>query len=170
MLCDVNLMETGTLVTLLSGLAILIGILGVIVPVLPGLALCWLGVLAWAVFGDAGWGRWVVLAVATVIALAGTVVKYAWPGRDLSRSGVPNTSLIAGGALGLVGFFVVPVVGLVLGFVLGLWLAERVRLGDSALAWPGTRRALRAVGLAMAIELTAAVGIAGLWGVGVFVT
>nr|MDT0661412.1 DUF456 domain-containing protein [Micromonospora sp. DSM 115978] len=165
-----DLGDTATLVTLLSGLAILVGILGVVIPVLPGLALCWLGVLGWALFGADGGARWLILALATGVAAGGTVVKYLWPGRDLKRSGVPNGSLLAGGVLGLIGFFVVPVIGLLLGFVLGLWLAERVRLGDSGRAWPATKRALRAVGLAMLIELTAALGLAGLWVIGLLVT
>ena len=47
--------------------------LGVVIPVLPGLLLCWLGVLFWALLGDAGGGAWVVLALATLIAVVGTV-------------------------------------------------------------------------------------------------
>lgn len=150
-------------VTVLAGLAMVLGVLGVIVPVLPGLLLCWAGVLAWALFGGAGSGRWLVLALATGLALAGTVVKYAWPGRNLRRAGIPNRTLLVGGLLGLVGFFVIPVVGLVVGFVLGVWLAERLRLGSSQLAWPATWQAVRAAGLAVLIELAAAIGIAGIW-------
>lgn len=161
--------DTNSLVTFLCGLAIVIGIVGVIVPVLPGLLLCWLGVLGWAIFADAGWGRWLVLAIVTVLALTATVVKYAWPGRNLRRTGIPNRSLVAGGALGLVGFFVVPVVGLVLGFLLGVWLAERMRLKDPGSAWGSAKHALRAAGLSMLIELGAALGIAFVWGVGLAV-
>jgi hypothetical protein len=58
-------------------------------------------------------------------------------------------------------------VGLVLGFVAGIWFAERVRLGDGRLAWPATRRAVAAVGLAMAIEFAAAAAVAGVWLLGV---
>jgi hypothetical protein len=159
----VNLTETGTVVTLIAAVAICVGVLGVLIPVLPGLLLCWVGVLIWAVLGDAGGGRWAVLAIATVIAAVGTVVKYLWPGRRLQRTGVPTMSLVVGGVLGLVGFFVVPVVGLVLGFVLGVWLAERVRLGDAGQAWPSTRQALGAVGLGMLVEFAAALGVAVVW-------
>jgi uncharacterized protein len=166
----VDLQDTGALVTLVSGIAIAVGIIGVIVPVLPGLLLCWLGVVVWAVLGDAGWGRWLVLAVATAVASSATVVKYTWPGRNLRRTGVPNRSLVAGGVLGLIGFFVIPVVGLVIGFVLGVWLAERMRLGDSRLAWPSTRQALKAAGLAMLIELSAALFIGFVWLVGLVTT
>ncbi len=160
-----DLSDSGTTVTLISGLAIVLGVLGVLIPVLPGLLLCWAGVLFWAVFGDATGGRWVVLAVASVIAAAGLIVKYLWPGKHLQRSGVPTSSLVAGGVLGLIGFFVVPVVGLVLGFVLGIWLAERARLGAGR-AWPSTKQALTAVGLSMLIEIAAGLGIAVVWAIG----
>jgi uncharacterized protein YqgC (DUF456 family) len=157
-----DLNDTDTLVTWLAGLAILIGVLGVLIPVIPGLVLCWLGVVLWALLGDAGAERWVVLALATVIALAGTVVKYLWPGKRLKDTGVPTSSMLAGGVLGLIGFFVVPVVGLVLGFVLGIWLAERLRLGPGQ-AWPSTRGALGAVGLSLLVEFAAALGVAVVW-------
>ncbi|HYN95748.1 MAG TPA: DUF456 domain-containing protein [Pilimelia sp.] len=165
-----DMSDTEGLVTLLCAVALAVGVAGVLVPVLPGLVLCWAGVLVWALFGGAGWGGWVVLTAATVIALLATAVKYAWPGRNLKRTGVPTRSLVAGGLLGFVGFFVVPVVGLIGGFVLGLWLAERARLGNSAAAWPSTRAALKAVGLAMAIELTAALSIAVVWVIGLLAT
>jgi uncharacterized protein len=165
-----DLTDSDTTITVLCGLAIVVGIVGVVVPVLPGLLLSWAGVLVWALLVDAGWGKWLVLGVATAVALAGTVVKYAWPGRNLKRTGVPNRSLFAGGVLGLVGFFAIPVVGLFLGFLLGLWLAERIRLGSSQLAWPSTKHALKAVGLSMLIELAAGLTIATVWVVGLLAT
>lgn len=158
-----DLGDTESTVTVLAGLAIIVGIVGVIVPILPGLLLCWAGVLGWALFGGGGWPKWVVLAIATLLAAAGTLVKYLWPGRNLKRAGVPNTTLLAGGVLGLAGFFLIPLVGLIAGFVLGVWLAERARLGDSGQAWPSTKHALKAVGLSMLIELFAALGIAATW-------
>ncbi|MEU7909122.1 DUF456 domain-containing protein [Actinoplanes sp. NPDC049118] len=157
-----DLTDTGTVVTVIAGVAMLAGILGVVIPVLPGLLLCWLAVLLWAILGEVGSGRWVVLGLATAIAVGGTVVKYLWPGRRLKSTGVPTSSILAGGVLGVVGFFVVPVVGLVLGFVLGLWLAERARLGPGR-AWPSSRQALAAVGLSLLVEFAAALGIAVIW-------
>ncbi len=56
----------------------------------------------------------------------------------------------------------IPVVGVVLGFVLGVYLAERLRVGGAA-AWPATRGALAAVGWSIAIELTAALLIVATW-------
>ena len=164
-----QLPDTDLMVTILCGLAIAIGLVGVIIPILPGLALCWLGVLGWAIFADGGGGRWVVLALVTVIAATGTVVKYVGPGRSLKKFGVPNSTLLAGGVLGLVGFFVIPVVGLVIGFVLGVFAAEWSRLGRAELAWPSTKKALKAAGLAMVIELGAGLAIVATWLIGLLV-
>ncbi|WIM94887.1 DUF456 domain-containing protein [Actinoplanes oblitus] len=162
-----DLSESATSVNVIAGVVIAAGALGVFLPVLPGLLLSWAGVLLWALLSDASAAlRWPVLAVATAIAAAGTIVKYLWPGRKLKTAGVPTTSLLAGGALGLIGFFVIPVVGLVLGFVLGVWAAEAARLGRER-AWPSTRRAIAAVGLSMLVEFAAALAIAVLWVFGV---
>jgi uncharacterized protein YqgC (DUF456 family) len=158
-----DLTDTGTTVNLIAGLAIALGIIGVVVPVVPGLLLSWLGVLFWAFLGEESGGvKWVVLVVATVIAVLGAGIKYLVPGKRLKSAGVPNSALLAGGVLGLIGFFVVPVVGLILGFVLGIYLVERSRLG-AAQAWPSTKHALAAAGMALAIEFTTALAIAVVW-------
>ena len=89
--------------------------------------------------------------------------------RRLQATGVPRSTLFFGAALGIVGFFVVPVIGLVLGFVLGVYLAERHRLSHGE-AWPATVAALKAVGLGILIELGFSVLAAVAWVVGVVVT
>jgi hypothetical protein len=81
----------------------------------------------------------------------------------MSAAGIPGRTLLAGGLLGIVGLFVVPVVGLPLGFVLGIYLAERVRLPDHAAAWPSTVEAMKGAGLSMLISLVAAVAATGIW-------
>jgi uncharacterized protein len=149
--------------TLVCALAVIIGTIGVVVPMVPGLMLSWAGVAVWCVFVGDGPVRWVVLAVATMLLLAGVTIKYLLPGRNLKTAGVPNLTLVAGGLLGLVGVFVIPVIGLPIGFVLGVWLAELMRLKQAGLAWGSTKHALKAVGLSMLIELCAAVGIAVVW-------
>lgn len=155
-------MDGNIAVDAVAGIVIALGIVGVAVPVLPGLLLSWLGVVLWALLSGAGHLRWVVLAIATVVAMAGAAIKYLLPGKRLKRMGVPNTALFAGGVLGLIGFFVIPVVGVLIGFVLGVYLVERVRLGAGR-AWPSTREAITAAGLAMLIEFTTSVAIAVVW-------
>ncbi len=150
------------------GLAILVGLLGIIVPILPGGILILTAVLVWAsVTGGAT--AWVVFAVAATFLVLGTVVKYAVPGKRLKDAGIPASTQWTGVGVGVAGFFVIPVVGLFVGFVTGIYLAERARLGAEG-AWPSTKQALRAVGLSIVIELTAAVLATATWIVGLAVT
>ncbi len=153
---------------LVVGLAILVGLAGVVVPVLPGLVLVLGAVLVWALERQDATG-WVVLAVVAVVFAVGQVVKYLLPGRRLRDAGVPTSTMLAAVVLGIVGFFVIPVVGVFVGFVLGVYLAERLRLGTHAAAWPSTTRALRAAGWSVLIELAAGLLMAGSWLVGVVV-
>jgi uncharacterized protein len=146
----------------LVGLAIGVGIVGVVVPVLPGALLAWAAIVVWALaVGSAT--AWVVLAIATLSIGVAQVVKVLVPGRRLRDAGVPRLSILAGVVLAAAGFFLIPVVGLFLGFPLGVYLQERRRLGRHEPAWRSTDAALRAIGLSIAIELAATLVATAAW-------
>ena len=155
-------------VEVLVALAIAVGVVGVVVPVLPGTLLVLGAILVWTIY-EGGGTAWAVFAVAAIVIGLGVVVKYAVPGRRLKEVGIPGSTMALGAVLGVVGFFVIPVVGLPLGFVLGVYLAELSRVGGSA-AWPATVHALKAVGLSMLIEFTASLLAAAVWVTGVVLT
>jgi len=153
---------------LLAGLAIAVGLVGIVLPLLPGTLLIAGAVVLWALaVGEVA--GWAAAVVALLVLAAGTVVKYLLPGRHLKTQGIPNRTLALGGVLGVVGFFVVPVVGLPLGFVLGVYLSEAHRLGFDA-AWPATWTTIKAVGASMLIELAAGLVAALAWFVGAVAT
>ncbi|AEV87542.1 membrane protein [Actinoplanes sp. SE50] len=165
-----DLSDSAAGINLITGLLVAGGVLGVFLPVIPGLLLSWAGVLLWVLLTPTDSDlKWAMLAIATGITALAMVIKFLWPARKLRDSGVRSSSLLAGGVLGVVGFFVVPVVGLVLGFLLGVYLVEASRLGGTA-AWRTTRRALAAVGLSLLVELAAALCLAVIWFVGVVAT
>jgi len=153
---------------LLVGLAVIVGVIGVVVPVLPGSLLILGAVLVWALQDGSG-TAWTVFAVVTVLLATGAIVKYAVPGRRLQSAGVPNSTLMTGGLLGLVGFFVIPVVGVFFDLIGRVYVAELRRVGRDA-AWPSTRHALLAAGLSILIELAAALLAAVAWFAGAVVT
>lgn len=151
------------------GLVILVGLVGIVLPVLPGAVLVLGAILYWAIAVHTA-TAWTAFALAALVILVSQVAKYVLPGRRLAASGVPRSALVVGALAGIVGFFVVPVVGLFLGFVLGVYAAEYRRLGSHASAWPSTKVALRAVGLSFAIEMLGALIAAGGWLITVLVT
>jgi uncharacterized protein YqgC (DUF456 family) len=144
------------------GLAIATGLVGIVVPVLPGALLAWAAIAVWAL-AVGGATAWAVLGVATLAIGGAQVVKVLVPGRRLRDAGVPRRSIVAGLVVAIAGFFLIPVVGFFIGFPLGVYLQERWRLGQHPAAWHSTRRALSAMGLSILIELTATVLAAGAW-------
>ena len=148
--------------TVAAGLLIIVGLAGVVVPVIPGLLLVWAGVLVWFL-ADRDTAHMLVLVAVSLVLVFGTVVKYLVPGRRLREGGVPWGTMALGALLGIVGFFVIPVVGLFIGFVLGVYLGETMRLSDNAEAWRSTKRALAAVGLSILIELAAGLVATAIW-------
>jgi len=152
----------GTVV--ICGLLVVVGLFGIVVPVLPGTLLVLLGFLVWA--SETGTtASWSVFALAAAVLAVGTVVKYAVPGRRL-KAAVPTSTLVVGGLVAIVGFFVIPVVGMLVGFPIGVYAAERVRVGAAG-AWPSTRAALRALAHSILIELVAALLATAVWIAGV---
>jgi uncharacterized protein len=152
--------STGALVLL--GLVMLVGLVGIVVPILPGTVLIAGALLVWAIL-DATATGWVVFAVATLLLVVSGVVKYTWPGRRIRDAGVPNRSIVFGGLVGIVGFFVVPVIGLFLGFLMGTYVAEAARHRTHRDAWASTVHATKAVGLSILVELFGALLAVGLW-------
>ena len=145
------------------------GLIGIVVPLLPGLLLIWAAVLFWALQAQRLAG-WVVLGAVTILALSGLVLKYLLPGRRMTKASVTLSTTASGAVLGVVGFFLIPVVGAFLGFPLGVYLAERVKRGTHAAAWPSTKKALAAIGLSIGIELLTGLAMATTWLIGVAAT
>jgi uncharacterized protein len=155
---------------LLVGLAMVAGLVGVLVPVVPGLLLIWAAGLWWTIADGGGLVRWTVFGVLTALFVLGTVAKYVLPARSAAARGAPASTLVIGALGAVVGFFAIPVVGVLVGGVLGIYLAEYRRLGDGGRAWGSTRAALVAIGIGLLIELTAGLLMLGGWLIGLLVT
>jgi uncharacterized protein YqgC (DUF456 family) len=146
-----------------------VGIIGIVLPVLPGSVLI-LGAGAWWAVADGGGGaRWTVFALMAVLLVIGMAAKYALPARASGRGGAPWTTLLVGAICAIVGFFVIPVIGFLIGGALGIYGAELVRLGDARRAATTTWAAIVAFGVGLLIELGAGLAMAATWLVGALV-
>ena len=160
-------MDPDILVTVIAALAIAVGLTGIVVPVLPGSILIIAALLGWAL-GMQSTAAWWAFGVGAALALAGLLSSAVLTGRKLKQRKVPNTSILAGVVVGVVGMFVIPVVGLIVGFAVGLLLSEYLRRRSLPEAWSASYAALKAMGLGILLELgfafaagTAFVG--GIW-------
>ena len=162
-------MNSETVVGILCGLAILVGVAGTIIPILPGSFLIGLSLLAWAIWGGAGAVGWVVFAVGMVFVIAGMSAGAVLTGRKLKQHGIPNRSVVIGLVAGVVGMFIIPVVGLFIGFAAGLLLSELHRTRRVRTATTTSWAALKATGLGMLAEFGLACLAASTWVIGLWV-
>lgn len=156
------------LVDVLAGIGVLLGLVGVVVAVVPGLVLQVIAVTIWSFEKGSALG-WIVLGLVLAIAAIATVLKYAFPHRRLREEGVPGWVLFVAVVASIIGFFVIPVIGAPIAFILTVYLFERVRRGPTQ-AWPSTKTALRAVLTSMGIELAGGFAITIVFFAGVFLT
>lgn len=147
---------------LLVSVVLLLGVCGVLVPGVPGSWLVWAAVLWWAL-SDPEPVAWGILVGASVVLLVAQGVRWLLPPRRLRQSGATRRTAAYAGAGALIGFCVVPVIGAFPGFVGGIYLTERLRLGGHSAAATATRTAMRAGGWSVLTELFACLLIAGAW-------
>lgn len=160
-------MGTGGII--LVGLAIAVGLVGVIVPLLPGTLLVYAAIAVWAVV-EHNLVSWVVLGVVTAVLGTSLLVKYLWPARRMRAAEIGTGTLAAGAVLGIIGFFIVPVIGLLFGFVLGVYLAELAARRDQRRAWAATVLACKAAALSVGVELAGGLVATAVWAVGLLLT
>lgn len=151
------------LIIALAVVVMLVGLIGVVVPVLPGLVLIWVAAVSTTLLLRGGLGGWLVAIVLTGLFGLGMAATIWLPARQGRRGGVPLRSLFSAAVGAVVGFFVIPVLGFLVGAAAGLMLAERSRLGawDPALRSVGA--VVRAYGLGVVAELVAGLSMIAVW-------
>lgn len=147
---------------LLVGLVLLLGLCGVLVPGVPGSWFVWAAILWWAL-QDPKPLSWAVLVGASIVLLLSNLVRWQLPARRVRGSGVNRRMVVWAGAGAVLGFVVIPVLGAIPGFVAGMYLSERRRLGRHGEAAASTRTAMRTMGESVLVELFSCLLIAGAW-------
>jgi uncharacterized protein YqgC (DUF456 family) len=150
------------LLDLIVAAALLVAAVGILVPILPGTLLAAGALLVWAIL-TGGAAAWTSFGLIVVVLAVGQLLKFLLPHRSLTAAGVPGRSILVGGVAAIVGFFLIPVLGLVLGFIGGLYVAEQLRLGDWEAARSSTWSAMKATGFSILIELSALMVAAMVW-------
>lgn len=148
-------MSLQILVTVLVALAYVVGLCGIVLPVLPGTITIIIATLIWAIVMG-GWTSWLAFAIVAVLGIAGMTASYLLTGRRLQRHKVPMWPIVVGIISGIVGIFVIPFLGLPIGFVVGLYVSEAVRLKDWKQGLSSAWVAIKALGIGILIEFTLA--------------
>ncbi len=149
--------------TILAAVLMVLGLGGVIIPLLPGLALIWAVALGYGLavgFGPFGVATMVVL---TVLLVFSVVLGFGIPKRSTDAHGVSRLSQVAALVGAIIGFFAIPIVGVPIGALIGVLLAERADKQDWTLAWQSTKALAKGLGLNVLAQLAVGVVMIAAW-------
>lgn len=147
--------------------ALIVGLLGLVVPVFPGLVVMWLGTLVYAILQNAagnmtGW-KWVIFAIITLLMISGSIVDNLIIAYKMRDKYVPWSSILFAFAAGIVAsLFFTPLIGLVAAPV-GLFLAENRRLKNREAAVDSTKAYMIGWGWAFGVRFLIGLMMIGLW-------
>jgi uncharacterized protein len=142
---------------------ILLGLAGVLIPVVPGSFVVWLATAGTLLLHRADAIAWVLALLLGLLAVSGSLATIVLPARAGLASGAARRSFLLGAAGALLGFFLLPVLGAVIGFLAGLLVGERLRRGALAPARAAIGRVITSYGVGVAVDLAAALLMALIW-------
>lgn len=160
--------DTQIITTVIAGILLAVAALGTIIPVLPGSLLTIGTLLAWGWILGSG-ASWWSAGIGMGIALVGWSASTVLTGRNLKKQMIPRGSIFLAVVLGVVGMFLIPVLGLFLGFGMGLLLGEFSRRRNLPEALRASGSALKAMGVGMVVEFGCAALASSVWMIGVIV-
>jgi len=155
---------------LLIGLVMAIGLVGILIPVLPGIVLVWLAGLAWAILDGGGLVRWSLFAVMTALTIGALIANVRIPAKSVTGTDAPRGTLWLASVFAIFGFFLLPVFGVLVGFCTGVLIAHLIATNDIHKAFDAMWATLRAFGKSVFIQGTCGFGICLLWITGLILT
>ena len=147
--------------------ALIVGLLGLIVPVFPGLVIMWLGTLLYAILQNAagnmtGW-KWFCFGIITLLMIAGSIADNLIIAQKMRDKYIPWSSILFAFAASLIAsLFFTPLIGLVAA-PLGLFLAESRRLKDRDAAVDSTKAYMIGWGWAFGARFLIGLVMIGFW-------
>ncbi|MEP7135496.1 MAG: DUF456 family protein [Chloroflexota bacterium] len=147
--------------------ALLVGLVGLIVPVFPGLTVMWLATLIYALIQNAagkmtGWD-WFAFVIITLLMIGGNIVDNIIIARKMRDQFIPWSSILLAFAAGIVAsLFFTPLIGLVAA-PLGLFLAELNRLKNRDDAIKSTKAYMIGWGWAFGARFIIGLTMIGSW-------
>ena len=155
------------LVDILTLAILVVGLVGLIMPVFPGLVIMWLATLVYALLQGAagrmtGWD-WFLFALITILMLVGSVVDNLIIERKMRDHFIPWSSILFAFAASIVeSIFVTPIIGLAAAPV-ALFLAEFRRLKDRDDAIKSTKAYMDGWGWAFGARVLIGLVMIGFW-------
>ncbi|MEW5830118.1 MAG: DUF456 domain-containing protein [Chloroflexota bacterium] len=152
-------------IQLLTALFMLIGLVGLVVPIFPGLVIIWLAALIYGLLTGFSTLAWVMFAIITVLMIIGNVADNLMMGKKALDNGAAWSSIAIGYVAGFAAsIFLTPLAGLAAA-PLALFGAEYVRLKDRDKAFETTKAMMIGLGWAFVVRFCLGLVMIILWSI-----
>jgi uncharacterized protein YqgC (DUF456 family) len=143
----------------------LVGLVGLIVPIFPGLVVIWLAALGYGVLEGFQTAGIVMFALITLAMVAGAVIDNVLMGAKARQAGASGWAIGVGMLAGVVGTLLYPPVGGLLTAPLGILLTQYYISRDWQKALQATRGLALGCGWGFVLRFFIGVLMIGFWGV-----
>ena len=141
----------------------LIGLVGLIIPVFPGLVVIWLAALIYGIAAGFGIKGWIIFILISMLVLTGSIIDNIFMGAKARQSGAAWISIWVSYAAGIVfSLIFTPLIGLVAAPA-GLFVSELIHRKDWRPALKTVRAMLIGWGWSFVVRLIIGVIMTGLW-------
>jgi uncharacterized protein YqgC (DUF456 family) len=156
--------QIGNIALLTVTLAVmLVGLAGLIFPILPGLVIIWLAGLVYGILSGFTTPAWIILAAMTVLMLIGSVIDNIIMGASARQQGASWLAIGLALVLGVVGSLLLPPFGGLVAALIGLFGLEFWRLRDWRKALDSTKGMALGCGWSSLVRLLIGLLMIGLW-------
>jgi uncharacterized protein YqgC (DUF456 family) len=144
------------------------GLLGLLIPIFPGLTVMWIGTLIYAIIqasiGNMNWVDWLLFVLITILMIGGNIADNIIIAKHVRDKDVPWGSIIWAFIAGVVvSLILTPIAGMIASPV-GLFLAEWRRLKDRPKALANTKAWMTGWGWSLAARFGIGVVMIIFWG------
>jgi uncharacterized protein YqgC (DUF456 family) len=140
-----------------------VGLLGLIVPIFPGITVIWLAALGYGVVTGFSTLGWILFAVITVMLIVGVTIDNVLMGAKARKEGAAWSSLALGWLAGILGTIIFPPVGGIIAAPLVVLLLEYVRLRDINKALASLRGLAIGWGTSFVVRIFIGLAMIGVW-------
>jgi uncharacterized protein YqgC (DUF456 family) len=106
---------TDIIVTIVAGILLAVAVFGTVYPVLPGSPVALVALIAWGWVLGSG-ASWTAAGVGALLVCVGWSASVMLTGRKLRKREIPRRSIVVAALGGIVGMFVIPILGLFVHF------------------------------------------------------
>lgn len=141
----------------------LIGLVGLLIPIFPGLVIMWFSALGYGVVNGFSTTGTILFVIITVLAIVGTLIDNLMMGAGARQGGASWLTILVALVAGVFGTFLYPPIGGIIAAPLAVLLLEYFRLRDINQAWLALRGLATGWGLSYFVRLFIGLLMMVLW-------